>query len=154
MLLIPNLTFLNILILSITGVAVLRIWLHGRIMEDMREQLKLLDESRLLGLGEKVAELSQCPHCLSVHIGWLLAMLQMVYVVATKYSLLQLVNQLGYLPTLPLLLAASEIAIVGLAISLCIELLYKATQLVLMALDDMIDSFDQVANFQETEQDE
>lgn len=148
MLLITNLTVLQILMLSAAGTAILRIWLDSKITEDIREPLKLLNESHLLGLGEKVAELSQCPHCLSVHVGCLLALLKALYYNATTNSFAQIADRIGYLFTL--VLSASEVIVVGLVISMCIELLYKLSQLLFSIIDDTKDAFSMVSNFKES----
>ncbi len=140
MLLIQSLTATQLLILTLAGTATLRLWLDSSIMEDYREILKLLNEKHLLGLGAKVAELSQCPHCLSVHAGCALATISATCMLLSDSSLWHWAALASIL---------SELLVLGLALSLCIEAAYRLLKLAASCLQDAAEVVDTVANFEE-----
>jgi hypothetical protein len=126
MLLIQSLTALKLVVLTLSGVAILRIWLKSTLMEDNRERLKLLNEKHLLGLGAKISELSQCAHCLSVHIGMLLAASMAVCALIMR----------GDWTLSIIAVAAVDATLVGLSLSVCIELTYRLIEISLAWLQD------------------
>lgn len=140
MLLIQSLTAIQLLILTLAGTATLRLWLDSSIMEDGRERLKLLNENHLLGLGAKVSELSQCSHCLSVHIGCALATVSAACLLLSDSSLWRWTTVVSIL---------SELLMLGLALSLCVEAVYRLLKLVASWLNDATEVIDTVANFEE-----
>jgi hypothetical protein len=137
-----SLTGFKLLVLALAGVAILRVWLKSTLMEDSRERLKLLNEKHLLGLGEKISELSQCAHCLSVHIGMSLsaATTLCLWLASSGWSL-------GIITAV-----AIETAVFGLALSVCVELLYRLFDLSIEWLQDAGDVLKTVANFKENDE--
>lgn len=142
MLLIQSLTGFKLLVFTLAGAAILRVWLKSTLMEDSRERLKLLNEKHLLGLGEKISELSQCAHCLSVHIGMLLstATTLCLWLVSSDWTLRMVTA------------AAIETAVFGLALSVCVELVYRLFDLSVAWLQDAVDALETVANFKENDE--